>query len=188
MTRLRRTVLLAALALLAAWIAANFTRLTGEQHGAVRFVLGTLFAALILCRGKPPKASAPARRPLLLAMVGACGALAAIGGIVFKVYQVEWLGIVLLLYACLRWSLADRFAGDIARALVVLYWVHPLPAQIFGPLQLAMQQWSIAGAEWVLHGFNIRVWADGLYLYAGYDVIGVPESCSGMRTALSVLL
>ena len=188
MNPMRKTVLLAALALLGAWIAANYSRLTGDQHGMVRFVLGGLFAALVLVRPKPKDTPAPGHRAAWLGGSGAAGAVLAVGGIIFTVHQYEWLGIMLLLYACLRWSLPNRYAGDILRALLLLYWIHPLPGQIFGPLQLAMQRWSLAGAEWVLHGMNVRVWADGLYLYTGFDTIGVPESCSGMRTAFSVLL
>lgn len=188
MTRLRKSVLWGSLGLLAAWILGNFARLTGDQDGLVRFVLGSLFAALILFRPKEANGPAPARRPLLVAGIGLLAAVLAVSGIVFQVHQFEWLGIVLLLYACLRWALPDTYAGDILRALCLLYWVHPLPGRLFGELQLAMQRWSVAGAEWTLHGFNYRVWADGFFLYTGFDVVGVPEACSGMRTAVTTLL
>src|SRR5689334_19579649 len=100
MSRLRKMVLGAALVLFASWIFANFARLTGDQHGGVRFILGTLFAALVLFRRKLPNTPAPARRPVWQLTAGIAGALAAIGGNIFGVHQVEWLGLIVLLYAC----------------------------------------------------------------------------------------
>ncbi len=185
------SVLGASFLLLTSWISANFERLTGDQHGGVRFFLGTLFALLILLRPKPRRPAAapvPARSARVTYVAGILGALLAVGGLVFRVLQVEWVGIVLLLFACWRWALPGPYAGDILRALFLLYWVHPLPSLVFANLQFVSQKWSVAWAEWLLHAQNVRVWADGFFLYSGFNVIGVPESCSGMRTALTVLL
>lgn len=189
MSHMRRTVLGASFVLLAFWIWANFARLTGDQHGMVRFVLGTLFALLILLR---PKRGADGGRQVSAGVpvyaAGVLGALLAVGGIVFNVRQFEWVGIMLLLFACWRWSMPSHQRADIRWALFLLYWVHPLPSLLFANLQVAMQKWSVSWAEWLLHARNVRVWADGFFLYAGFDVIGVPESCSGMRTGVTVLL
>lgn len=187
MNRLRRIVLAASLLLVLFWITANFERLTGDQHGMVRFVLGGLLAAIILIRPKTETTSPP-RRPLVLAAIGVLAMGATVGGIVFNVRQFEWLGIILLLYSCWRWALPDSFHRDIIWSLFLLYWLHPLPALFFARVQFLMQQWSVSVAEWMLHAINVRVWADGFFLYSGFNVVGVPESCSGMRTALTVLL
>lgn len=154
----------------------------------VRFVLGSLLAFVILVRPKPATDTVTPVRAKLVLLLGLAGMAGAVGGIIFRVHQVEWLGIMLLLCACLRWSLPERFGPDVLRALVLLYWVHPLPTLVFGGLTMSMQRWAVAGAEWLLHAANVRVWADGFFLYTGFDIIGVPESCSGMRTSLTVLL
>jgi len=182
---LRKAVLAAALVLFGAWAAANFGRLTGIEEGLIRFVLGTLFATLILLRPKP--AGSGARPPsVLIPAVAVAGALLAVLGIVFNVHQFEWLGMVLLFYACLRWSLPDRYGRDILIALFLLYWIHPLPGQVFGKLQMAMQVMSVEASEFVLQALNVRCWADGLTIHLSHATFGVPEACSGMRTGVTV--
>jgi len=186
----RKALLVVAGLYFGAWLLLNVVRLTGTQHGLIRLALGTGFALAILLRRKPapvPRAGGATRGAVLIA-AALCGVLAEGFGIVFAVRQAEWLGMLLLLFACLRWSLPARYGPDLWRALLFLYWLHPIPSQIFGPLQLYMQRLSVAGAEFFLHIVNIRVWADGLVLKTGYHAFGVPESCSGMETATTVFL
>lgn len=184
----KKLVLTGAGVLFGTWLAAHFPRVVGDEDGLLRLILGSFLSLLILLRWKPqPSPSAPVvpARPLIPAMMGAG---LTVGGLIFRVHQAEWLGVVVLLYACLRWALPSPFRRDIRRALLLLYWVHPLPSQIFLPLQAAMQRLSVVGTEWVLHVLNVRIWADGLILRDGYRSFLVPEACSGMRTAVSVLL
>jgi len=187
MNAYRKIVLLAAAVLFLVWGFLNIGRLTGDQEGLIRIVLGVILSLAILLRWKPAEEGL-GRRPWLAPTAGIVGALLVVAGIVFRVHQFEWLGIILLLYACLIWALPPYFARDIALSLLLLYWVHPLPGQVFGSFQLAMQGMSVRGAEWLLHCLNVRVWADGLMLNTGLRVFGVPEACSGMRTAVTVFL
>ena len=46
-------VLACTVAVFLIWLAFNYYRLTGDQNGVLRFVLGMLFALLILFRAKP---------------------------------------------------------------------------------------------------------------------------------------
>ncbi len=183
----QRSVLVLAAMLFALWFWVNFARVTGDPNGILRFTLGFLFSALILLRPKPEAPDLVISDRLVLP-AGVGGAALVILAIVFDVRQFEWLGLLLLLFSCMRWSLPARFGGDIARALIILYWVHPLPGQLFGPLELAMQRLSVIGAGALLHTVNVRVWADGLLLHTGFRSFMVPEECSGMRTAVTVLL
>ena len=190
MTRAKRAVLLAAILLLVIWIATHISRLTADPEGVIRLVLGLFFFAWIMLRSKAPfdaGASATRREPPAL-VVGGIAAFMVLFGLIFGVHQVEWLGIMALLYACFRWSLPDRFRSDILIALFILYWIHPLPTQIFGFFELLLQKLSIHGSEWLLHVFNVPVWADGFILHTGYLAFGVPESCSGAMTAVAVLM
>ena len=184
---MKRVVLIAAIVLFLTWIVVNFGRIAGDDDGIIRFVLGTFLALLILARWKNTQETPPvAEWPLLASGIG--GAVLTVAGIIFRVHQIEWLGVILLLFACLRWTLPARFAGDIRLALFLLYWVHPLPGQVFASLTMGMQYLSVKGTEWLLQAANLRVWADGFILHAGYRAFGVPESCSGMRTSVTVLL
>jgi len=181
----RLAVLVSAAVLFPVWLAANFRLLTGTQNGLLRFGLSAVFSLLILLRPKPVAPAAPA--PAGLVVAGALAGLAgAVAGIVFGVHQVEWLGLVLLLLACLLWALPPRCARDAVWSLVILYWAHPLPERVFEALQLALQTASVRGSEWLLQLWNTRVWADGFVLRTGYRDYGVPEWCSGMRTATAV--
>ncbi|MDI6774247.1 MAG: archaeosortase/exosortase family protein [Verrucomicrobiota bacterium] len=116
------------------------------------------------------------------------GTTLALAGIVLPVHQFEWLGLLTLLYACLRWALPPVFQRGLPAALFVLYWIHPLPGQAQGSVQLLMQRLSVRGAELVLHAVNARVWADGFWLRTGADVFGVPEACSGLRIGVTVFI
>lgn len=182
----RRIVLLAAMALFAVWAAANSGRLAGGEDGLIRFVLGTVFALLLLLRQKAERPAAIARRAVPAA--AALGTGAALAGLIFNVHQFEWIGVLLVLYACLRWALPERYDRDLMRALLILYWAHPLPGQLFGRLEFGMQWLTVQGSEWFLQAANVRVWADGFFLRTGFRVFGVPEACSGMRTAVTVML
>ncbi len=183
----RKAVLAAAVILVVSWITGNFGRITGDEDGIIRFVLGSVFALLILFRWKPRDVEAKIPGWGIL-LIGCVGAVMSLTGIIFVVHQFEWLGLILVLYACLRWALPVRFGKDIVLALFMLYWVHPIPGKIFGSFQIAMQYMSVHISEWLLHCLNVRVWADGMVLYTGGATFGVPESCSGMRTAVTVLL
>ena len=192
MNAMRKTVLAAAATLFLVWMTLFLARFRADDADAVlRFVLGVFFALIILFRSKPRDAARDADAALPVSLVSvsaAAGTLLVAIGIFVPILQFEWLGLMLLMYACLKWALPGSFSRDIVLALFLLYWVHPLPGRLFGAFQFWMQQASIQGAEWILHGFNQRVWADGFVLHAGARAFGVPEACSGMRTAVTVLL
>ena len=189
----QKLVFLAALLLLVSWLAAHAAALSAAQDAAIRFGLGAVFAGAIFLRSKPAcgswaDASQDKRRDLLataLVLVGFGGALT---GIVLRVNQMHWVGLLLVIYACFRWSLPRGWARDSALALLLLYWVHPLPGQLFGPLQFAMQKMSVLGTERFLHALNVRVWADGFALRTAQHTYDVPAACSGMRAATTVFL
>jgi len=186
---IKRIVLIFAAGLLLTWIATHFRLLVGTQNGFLRFALTLTFSLLILWRPKQQVGSHVCPLPnwiIVTALV--MGTAGAIGGLVFGIHQIEWLGLILLVLACLELALPPVYARDAALALFLLYWAHPLPSQVFGPLQLAMQRLSVRGAEWFLHLLNVRVWADGMILRTGFTDFEVPAWCSGMRTATAVFL
>ncbi len=193
MNKTKKRALFLAIALFAVWVVCNFNRIAADQDGVIRFILGSFFALLILFRDK--EAEAPqgvverfTSASWFVPVTAVAGTILTLAGIIFGVHQIEWLGMVLLFFVCLRWALPGKFAGDVFIAVFLLYWIHPLPGQIFGPLQLAMQSLTVKGSEWCLHCLNVRVWADGLLLRTGFRVFGVPEACSGMRTIVTVVL
>ncbi|OGV68075.1 MAG: hypothetical protein A2283_18720 [Lentisphaerae bacterium RIFOXYA12_FULL_48_11] len=181
-------VLAAAIALLATWLLMNFRFITAEQSGFIRFFLTLAFSLAILLRPKPKETKHTRQSNLFYISFGVGGTILALGGLIFGVHQFEWIGLLIILSACLRWALPTSYSRDVFPALFLIYWAHPLPAQIFGGLQLAMQKLSVYGSEWLLHFINVRVWADGFVLYTGLNTFEVPESCSGMRTATTVFL
>jgi len=184
----RRIVLGAAIALFGVWMTTHWGRLTGDPDALIRFTLGALFAVAIILRRKSAERS-PFRLPrwiVPLALLG--GVVLAMGGIIFRVHIAEWIGILCLLFACSAWVAPVRFGPDLVLAFFVLFWMHPLPGQVFGWLQEGMQRLSVIGAETALHAANVRVWGDGIVLRTGYQIFLVPEACSGMRTAVTVFL
>ncbi|MBL7077018.1 MAG: archaeosortase/exosortase family protein [Kiritimatiellae bacterium] len=165
-----------------------------EPGGLIRAVLGTAFCLLVLYRAEPPRhkteaeeesAAKRTRVAVTLATISTAGILV---GLVFGVRHFEWLGMLVLTYACGRFSLPRWQSRALARALFVLYWINPLPGQIEGAVRLGMQRLSASGAEWLLHIINIPAWADGLVLHTGATVVEIPQACSGMRTAITVLM
>jgi len=165
--RPRVVVLASAAGLFLVWVVTNLRHLAATQNGTIRFFLTAFFGLMILLRPKPARdraRTAPLLPAWAAALLVVAAAAMAVLGMMFYVHQVEWLGLLLLLYACLNWALPPRFARDLPLALLLIYWAHPLPSQLFGPLQLAMQRWSVAGSEWLLHLLNVRVWGDGLVL------------------------
>ncbi len=185
---LKRLIVVAAALLIGIWLFVHWQRVTGDADAVIRFSLGIFFAVLVMLRRKKPDAawrSFPA--PMVPLALGAA-TLAAILGIVFRVHMLEWLGVLALLATCLVWVLPIRFRQDVLIASGILFWVHPLPGQIFGWLQGSMQRLSVMGSELVLHALNVRVWGDGIVLRTGYQNFLVPEACSGMRTSVTVFL
>ncbi len=187
MTGARKMVLVLAVMLFIAWAVMHFGMIAGDENGKARFFLGIIFSWLILVRRKDgsPAADVPS---WLVPFSAVTGAALALSGIVFTVGQFEWLGLLALLMAALYWSLDRKYARDILPALFVLYWIHPLPGQLFSKMQLFLQVVSVRASEWLLHCFNYRVWADGVTLNTGFQTFLVPESCSGMVTLVTVLL
>jgi len=191
MSRIQKTVLACAILLFLTWLGFNLGRLTADTDREVCLVLGILFSLAILIRPKIPRSAVYASTrlsPWWSPVSGVAGLAAALPGIVFGIHQLEWIGLLLILYSCMRWSLPSRFACDILPALAVLYFIHPLPWLVVGQTQLAMQDFSVRGAEWLLHCVNVPAWADGYTIRGGTVSITVPAACSGMTTAITVLL
>jgi exosortase len=181
----RRAVLVSAFVLLAAWCWVNVPRLSAGPAGGMSFGLGVLFGMILIFR--PKIEDVPLRVPgTALAVVACLGVVLFAVGLLVPIHQFEWLGVLMLLYASLAWALPSRYGRDLLLALFIIYWVHPLPGQVFGPIQLEMQRLSVKMSEGLLQIFNIRVWGDGLVLRTGARVFGVPEECSGLKTAMTV--
>ena len=180
-------VLGSALLLLAVWCVVNLPRLASGQGGVIAFLLGAFFGSLLILRPKTPKDEQFGWSGRILGVTALVGVVAVVTGIVIPIHQFEWLGVLMVFYACAAWALPRRYGRDLLTALFIIYWIHPLPGQLFGPLQLGMQGLSVRLSEAVLQAFNVSVWGDGLVLRTGARVFGVPESCSGMKTAVTVL-
>ena len=185
-SRTKAIVVVAALALLGLWGALNLGRLTADPVDRIRFVIGIVFSVLILFRGTErsyPYSVAPG----LLAGMTVAGALLAVCGLVIPVHQLEWLGLLLVVFAGMQWGVPEPYYWNVVPAFLMLYFAHPLPSQFLGPFTLFMQRLSITGSEWVLQGCDIPIWAHGLVMWTGQRAIEVPEACSGMRTVTTVL-
>ena len=186
----RKAVAWSAGILFGVWIFAHWGRLSSDQDALIRFVLGTLFAVLIILRGKGTKGNdrrLPGWSPAAALVLGVP---AVVVGIIFGWHIVEWSGLLLLLFACLFWAFPKKYGPDLVIAFFILFWMHPLPGQVFGWLQNEMQRLSILGAERILQALNVRVWGDlcTMTLRTGYHDFMVPESCSGMHTSVTVFL
>ncbi|MCE9613417.1 MAG: archaeosortase/exosortase family protein [Lentisphaerae bacterium] len=185
----RLAVLSGALGLFLLWMVTHLGMLTATQNGWIRFALTLSFATMIILRPKPGRTAFPgypgAHEPVLAAITGTACVLV---GVIFQVQQAEWIGLLLMFWGCLRWALPRDYRQDLTLALVLLYWAHPLPGRFFGPMELALQHLSVRGAECLLLGLDIRVWADQFVLHTGFTTYEVPGWCSGMRTATTVFL
>lgn len=181
-----RVVLISVFILITAWVWANLPQLAAGQNGVLSFFLGTVFALALIFRPKP--LGEGFKLPGWgLGLIGAGGTLLAITGMIIPIHQAEWLGMLVILYAALAWALPRRYAKDLIFALFLVYWIHPLPSQFFGPFQMGMQFLSVKLSEGLLQTFNVRVWGDEFVLRLGARAFGVPEACSGMKTAITVL-
>ena len=89
--------------------------LTGDQDGVIRLVLVGFFSLTILLRLKP-RQSRMLGGTIGIVGAGLLGVCLSVSGLIFQVHQFEWLGIILVLYACLRWSLPDRWSAEHRRA------------------------------------------------------------------------
>ncbi len=188
MNMTRRIVLGAAAVLFGIWMYTHWGRLTGDSDALIRFTLGILFSLIIMLRRKDPD-TVPFRLPeVSFLLLLATGTVAALAGIIFKIAIVEWIGVLLLLLACSVWCLPSHSGPDLLLAFFILFWMHPLPGQLFGWLQGSMQRLSVMGSELILHAANVRVWGDAMVLHTGFQKFMVPEACSGMRTAVTVFL
>ena len=174
--------------LFAAWLVRALPGFLNQPHGLLRFLLGGVFALAVLFRHKPLSDGKPPPPVLRNGLLALAGALLSIFGRVFAVSQFEWLGLILLLSAALCFALPVAWHKDVFLAAFLLYWVHPLPGQVFAALETTLQQASVTGSEALLHVMNERVWADGFTLHTGMAVFEIPEWCSGMRAATTVFL
>jgi len=183
---LRIAVAALAVSLFAVWMMFHILDWLGVQNGLVRLLLGLSLGGWILLRRKQESGRPASRAVVVLAVL--LGLCLTVVGLVLRVRQLEWIGILGILYGCLRWALPPRCGPDLGLAFFLLYWVHPLPIRVFFAFQVWMQRMSVLGAEWLLHVVNVRVWADGLVLRTGLRAYDVPAWCSGMRTATTVFL
>jgi len=186
MKRGSNAILFAGAAVFFGWVIWHFGKLIEDDGGVVRVVLGIVLAFPVIFRWKRRDDREKPLRPICVSALA--GMVLVVCGLIIPIHQLEWLGLVLLFYACLAWSLPASYSRDIFLGVFLLYWIHPLPGQVFAKLQLLMQWLSVNGAEWALHCANVRSWADGFFLRTGTRVFKVPGDCSGMRTAVTVLM
>ena len=184
---MRRNAIVGVGVVYALWVLAGFQRILDAENGVIQLVLATLFAATLLIRWKPEREDA-VRPNRIVAAAGLVGVPLFLVGLLFRVHQFEWLGLLLLFYAGLTWAMRPEAGRDIGLAMIVLYWANPMPGKAVTAAHFVLQKISIAGAERLLHALNVRAWADGLVIYAGASTYGVPEACSGLRTAVTVFL
>ncbi len=92
----------AAALLLASWALTHWSELTAGPDLVLRFVLTGVFALLIALRPKPPVPTPAAHRTWPCLLLAAAGAALVGVGLVFRVRQAEWTGVLLLTGACLR--------------------------------------------------------------------------------------
>ncbi|MEI6808987.1 MAG: archaeosortase/exosortase family protein [bacterium] len=190
MKTIQKAVLACAIVMLTLWLVFTFwiSRWTGV--GISHVMLGVIFAVLILVRPKPENVQSMAR-PATSAVAGiaaVAGTLAFVAGTVFDVMRLQWLGVLLILFGVARWSLPEKFSRDTFISLILLYWIYPVPGQVLAFLHAAMQAASVQGAEYLLHALNYRVWADGSIIRTAVATFMVPEACSGLATATTVLM
>ena len=182
-------VLGVAILMFGVWLALNGSRMAADQNGIIRLVLSLFFALLIVARPKSLRGTTatafPAWAHAALALAGTIGIAS---GLVLRIHQIEWLGVLLLFWTAITWSLPANYRRDISLALLIVYWIHPVPGQMFNPLEFEMQRLSVLGAERVLHTLVEPAWADGMVIRTGLRVFEVPAACSGMKTAVTVLL
>jgi len=176
-----------AVSLFVLWTVFHMLDWVSVQNGFIRLFVGVAFCLWILVRRKATYGKRRRSTAIALTVV-LVGVGLTLAGLVLRFRHVEWIGVLLLLYGCLRWALPPRYTRDTGLAFLLLYWVHPVPTQLFSFFQFGMQRASVVGAEWLLHVANVRVWADGLILRTGIRSYEVPAWCSGMRTATTVFL
>ncbi|MCK5850109.1 MAG: archaeosortase/exosortase family protein [Kiritimatiellae bacterium] len=182
-----KTILMLGLAGFFLWLVWNIGRITGYEHGVIRLALGLVLSLIVIFRWKPwLVVGLDSIWPVYVA--GVAGMLFVVVGIIVPIRQIEWLGLIALLYACLRMGLPSAYSRDVLYGTFLMYWIHPLPGHIFNWIQLWMQTCSVNYAEWLLHCFNIRCWADGMILRTGFRSFEVPEACSGMSAVVTVLM
>ncbi|MFU8779969.1 MAG: archaeosortase/exosortase family protein [Kiritimatiellia bacterium] len=185
---LKKVVIFAAIFLFGVWLTVHWGRVTGDADAVIRFSLGLLFAVLIMLRRKKPEDVRVNIPDAVFPVFLAAGTIGALLGIIFRVNMLEWAGVLMLLAACFLWVIPRHHRSDFLLAFLVIFWVHPLPGQVFGWMQGGMQRLSVMGSEVILHTLNVRVWGDGIILRTGYQNFLVPDVCSGMRTSVTVFL
>lgn len=190
--RFSRIIAFAGFCILPAWITVNRTLLYGTQYGSLRFACITFLALLMLLRPKPSSSKGQDQtqrtkhgRKALMILVGLATVVA---GALASWTSLEWLGVLILYWACLSLMLPIRYKGDITRSLCFLIWMHPLPSTWFATLQTWMRDTSILSSEWFLHTINTRVWADGTVLRTGRYAFEVPLAHSGIAPLMVGLL
>jgi len=172
--------------LFSGWAWVYGSKAISDSDSAVRFVVCSGIALILLVQPrKKPNFEADISSLMVTAAVGT---LLSIIGILFHVNQFIWIGMILMLYTCLRYGLPDKISSNSAIACFMLYWAHPFPSQLEWPLHSIMQQLSVNGSEWLLHIFNIPAWADGTIIHGIAGTFEVPRACSGMRTASTVVI
>lgn len=186
----QKTVLACAIVMLALWLVFTFWISQRTGAGISHVVLGVIFAVMILLRPKPENGPSAVRlaTSALIALAAVAGALSFVAGTIFDVMRLQWLGVLLILFGVLRWSLPEKYSQDTLISIVLLYWIYPVPGQALAFLHGAMQTASVQGAEYLLHALNYRVWADGSIIRTAVATFMVPEACSGLATATTVLM
>lgn len=190
MSLMRKIIMLAGGVLFGVWMATHWDRIAGDDDAVIRFTLGILFSVIIIFRSKKAEGVSIKLPRWTVLFSLAVGMIAVLGGMIFKINVLEWIGVLLLLFACAAWAAPEEYGADLILAFVILFWVHPIPGQVFGWLQVEMQRLSIRGAEFALQVVNTRVWGDmsSMVLRTGYHNFMIPEACSGMKTAVTVFL
>ncbi len=183
--RIQLVLAFAGIVLLVCWLGGRFPRLVSDPGGSVRLVICGVMSLVLLLRGRDDVVKTSNQHSLVIGL-GLAGGMASVVGLLVPIHTVEWIGVLLLLYACIASASPDALRRTAPAALFVLFWIHPLPGQVAWPIQGLMQRISLRGSEWLLHCVDVAVWTNDLVIHGVRGSYEVPRACSGMRAASTV--
>lgn len=121
-------ILSAVLALFVVWLFLNLLRVLYTQNGLIKIITILPVSLFILFSSNIKEEKTAVDKIRLNLIFCIIGVLLSGCGIVLNLHFIQWIGILILIYIGLKYSLPSRHKDNILPALFLVFWIHPLPS------------------------------------------------------------
>jgi len=104
-----------------------------------------------------------------------------------EIKTVAWLSLVLFIFGAVIFLFGLDIAKELIFPLIFLFFMIPIPAQIYSQITLPLQLLVTKSSVWFISALGFSVYSEGNMIHLADRSLEVAQACSGLRSMISIL-